>query len=663
MRLFFLSMLILYVCTKKHVRTHHKIVNGTAVTNPDIYPFIVSIGFERSGSYAHFCGATLISNTYILTAAHCVVDRIDQYMRTGYAVIGLRTQSSLLRLDLEYKKIVAVHSHPEYNDNTFNCDFAVLEIESSNFAPITLITNDNHDDDGRVVVTMGWGSSSYDGPSPNNLMEVQITIDDSCGNYAANEITSAMICAGGDGKDSCQGDSGGPLITKVTGTYELIGVVSWGYGCATKGYPGVYARVGEVKQWIQRFMRSNLTHSPPPPLPPVAPVPLDCSGNDYSGYEGWLHDNHCDDGISSPVNFNCDAFFFDNGACINQNQTHVYPPPSPMTSGETCIDTCVYAGDSECDDGGHGSQYSECQLGTDCSDCGERPIDIVNRTDCDGNDATHQNTWIGDGICDDGTHGLNFNCDKFACDGGDCPCRTLYDCAGQAYDEFFQSYLGDGYCDDGTWGLYFNCPEFDCDNGDCGTLSTSSRSCISYPSGTTPPFSPSPSAFSPPPPALPSIVLVPRTPPPPPRNPSPPPPNPPPPPPNPPPPPIPPNELPPLPDLPRELPAQPNPPNALPQVSNPPDVPRLPHMPPPPVMPRELPPPLPNSPNVLPPMVSTPQCPSLRDLLRRYEFVALNASTVRKAFQPCCGRENSCSVYFPTESLSEYMVNGQITLL
>ncbi|KAK7078278.1 hypothetical protein SK128_023769 [Halocaridina rubra] len=95
------------------------------------------------------------------------------------------------------------------------------------------------------------GTSSY----PDQLQEVTIFVvkNERCKqDYGASKITQNMLCAGLDkgGKDSCQGDSGGPLITEEKGKYVQIGVVSWGYFCASPNYYGVYARVTKYLGWI-----------------------------------------------------------------------------------------------------------------------------------------------------------------------------------------------------------------------------------------------------------------------------------------------------------------------------------------------------------------------------------------------------------------------------
>ena len=98
------------------------------------------------------------------------------------------------------------------------------------------------------------------GSISNALLRVEVPFVDAetCeDDYTGYAISDKMICAGEKGKDSCQGDSGGPLVTYDNGEPVLVGVVSWGIGCAYEGYPGVYARVSAFVDWINSTIEKN----------------------------------------------------------------------------------------------------------------------------------------------------------------------------------------------------------------------------------------------------------------------------------------------------------------------------------------------------------------------------------------------------------------------
>jgi secreted trypsin-like serine protease len=166
-----------------------------------------------------------------------------------------------------------IYMHVAYDDFTLSHDAAVLVL-----AEAVTVTTDYalwHGGPGAdslpnlptsqdTLTVSGWGTLVYEGPSPDKLQKVDVFAwtNAQCGEggsyaYSDSDIDSSMLCAGDPYPgctgstcvDSCQGDSGGPLVTTVGGSTVLVGIVSWGFGCAS-GYPGVYARVLALADFV-----------------------------------------------------------------------------------------------------------------------------------------------------------------------------------------------------------------------------------------------------------------------------------------------------------------------------------------------------------------------------------------------------------------------------
>ncbi|XP_017027614.1 trypsin alpha [Drosophila kikkawai] len=220
-----------------------RIVGGTATT---IASFPWQISLQRSGS--HSCGGSIYSANIIVTAAHCL-------QSVSASSLKVRAGSTYWSSGGSLVSVAAFRNHEGYNANTMVNDIAVIRLSSSlslssNIKAIGLASSAPAN--GAAASVSGWGTTSYGSSSiPSTLQYVNVNIvsQSACASSTygyGSEIKSTMICAASSGKDACQGDSGGPLVSGGV----LVGVVSWGYGCAYANYPGVYADVAVLRSWV-----------------------------------------------------------------------------------------------------------------------------------------------------------------------------------------------------------------------------------------------------------------------------------------------------------------------------------------------------------------------------------------------------------------------------
>ncbi|XP_059476938.1 trypsin-1-like [Neocloeon triangulifer] len=223
-----------------------KIVGGSPAAAGEI-PWQVSLQYT---SGFHFCGGSIISETYILTAAHC---------STGQTPNGVRVITGTLRTaqpGATYN-VATININPDYSSSTFTGDIALWEIRGqiafdANTAAVPLAQGKAAD--GTPTLVSGWGTTSAGGSASPVLLRVVVPIYNHAqceSDYAGfGGVPQDQICAGvpEGGVDSCQGDSGGPLYFDGV----IHGIVSWGNGCAYAGYPGVYTEVFSWLGWINQ---------------------------------------------------------------------------------------------------------------------------------------------------------------------------------------------------------------------------------------------------------------------------------------------------------------------------------------------------------------------------------------------------------------------------
>lgn len=240
-----------------------RIVGGSTVPAGK-YPWFAS----STGN--SFCGASLIHEDILLTAAHCTsAFPVGSSVYIGAILRGSSYGGAHLRT------VEAILQHEEYIDEVIQNDYMLLKLNSPvPIVPVELNTDVAFPPDEEVVTSMGFGRTSEGGSVTYLMKEVDLKMmnNDICASQYDGVLgvdgetplvfqEEVMMCAGvvGGGKSACNGDSGGPV---VTADGKQVGVVSFGVGCARADFYGVYARVTGASDWIQDGICSMSANPP-----------------------------------------------------------------------------------------------------------------------------------------------------------------------------------------------------------------------------------------------------------------------------------------------------------------------------------------------------------------------------------------------------------------
>ncbi|XP_028839290.1 transmembrane protease serine 13b [Denticeps clupeoides] len=246
-------------CGKSQTTT--KIIGGTAAKLGQ-WPWQVSLRYLGS----HTCGGSLVSQDFVITAAHCFPSDGYQLPANWRIYMGMVSQ---LKLPPAYT-VKQIITHENYNPETHENDIALLKLNSpvqysDTIKPVCLPAFDQMLSPGANCSTTGFGTTT-EGAATTSLQLMQVFVEiisskqcNSPGVYNG-QITETMLCAGdllNGQKDSCQGDSGGPLVCQKDKKWYLTGVTSWGVGCGRKYLPGVYTNVNQLLPWIYSKMQEE----------------------------------------------------------------------------------------------------------------------------------------------------------------------------------------------------------------------------------------------------------------------------------------------------------------------------------------------------------------------------------------------------------------------
>lgn len=214
---------------------------------------MVSIHYGRK----HLCGGSIITRRSVLTAGHCMNSFFPSLMT-------VRCGSSSNQVGGKKLQVSSYLVHPLFNQSELAYDIGIIYMAepfefSRTVKPIRITTREYDID--TLGVIAGWGSTQEGGTSINEIRFVNVRMLEyyECTKKYKMFNRDIQLCVGHlkGGKDSCQGDSGGPLVIQS----HVVGIVSYGLGCARAKTPGVYTNVYRFSSWIADNMYQEPTNS------------------------------------------------------------------------------------------------------------------------------------------------------------------------------------------------------------------------------------------------------------------------------------------------------------------------------------------------------------------------------------------------------------------
>merc|ERR1712018_864040 len=230
------------------------IVGGHDVATAGKWPWQASLRYE----FSHWCGASLISDTWLVTASHCADNPDIHSYQVTLGQHDRETEKQGKPSRYPVKKIIM---HPEYVPNSrkgYPNDIALVQLSrpaklSQYVQPIDMADGSEDFVGNPDCYITGWGSTSGDAPLANVLQELHIDIypEETC-RTDLKRLGDWHLCGGNVKAGACYGDSGGPMVCKDNGTWKLAGAISFVFGNCSTRQPTYFTNVGYFREWVKQ---------------------------------------------------------------------------------------------------------------------------------------------------------------------------------------------------------------------------------------------------------------------------------------------------------------------------------------------------------------------------------------------------------------------------